>query len=209
MTKKALIDQSLFEAYLQGDEMAFARIYHILKGEIYMFTVKITKSKEDAEDITLRVFAKLWEYKERIESPLHLRRWAFFTARNLCINTLRDRQFPYQLTDEIMYDTLDPSSDKNALDHEQIWTSVMEELWKIVSTLPPMRRKVLLMRFRENKSMEEIAGLLGLRIQTVYNHMARAKEQMRKLLYEGPFKENEAFVLLLILSLSQLPLFSL
>ena len=202
MTQKAQIDQSIFEEYLQGDEMAFARIYHILKGEIYMFSVKITKSKEDAEDITLRVFAKLWEHKERIESPLHLRRWAFFTARNLCINTLRDKQFPYQLTDEIMFDTQDQSTGKDALEHEQIWTAVMEELWKIVSTLPPMRRKVMLMRFRENKSMEEIACLLGLRIQTVYNHMARAKEQMRKRLCKAHFKENEALVLLLILSLS-------
>lgn len=206
MTQKALIDQSLFEAYLQGNEAAFTRIYHILKGEIYMFAVKITKSKEDAEDITIRVFSKLWEYRERIDSPVHLRRWAFFTARNLCINTLRDKQFPRQLTDEIMFDTRDPSSDKEALEHEQIWTSVMEELWKMVSTLPPMRRKVLLMRFRENKSMEEIASLLGLRIQTVYNHMARAKDQMRKLLYDGHFKEQEALVLLLILSLPALSL---
>jgi RNA polymerase sigma-70 factor (ECF subfamily) len=203
MSQKVLVDQSVFEAYVRGDEAAFARIYHLHKGEIYMFAVKILKSKEDAEDTTLKVFAKLWEYRDRIESLLHLRRWAFFTARNLCINTLRDKQkIWHPLTDSILLDTLDPNSDQEALEKEQVWTAVMEELWTIVRKLPPMRRKVLLMRFQENKSMEEIASILEIRPQTVYNHMARAKDQMRKLLYEGHFREKEALIVLVLLSLS-------
>jgi RNA polymerase sigma factor (sigma-70 family) len=204
MTQKAQIDQSVFDAYIRGDEAAFTRIYHILKGEIYMFAVKITKTREDGEDITLKVFTKLWEHRDRIESPVHLRRWAFFTARNLCINVLRDKQFPQQLTDEMQFDTLDPNSDKDVLEHEQIWASLMEDLWMVVSALPMMRRKVLLMRFQENKSMEEIATILDLRVQTVYNHMARAKDQIRKLLGEGRFKGREALAILLLLSLSNL-----
>jgi len=202
MNQEALIEKTLFDAYTHGDESAFARIYQTLKGDIYMFALKITKSREDAEDIVLQTFTKLWEHKARIESPLHMRRWAFLTSRNLCINILRDKRAPRALTDQILSETQDSGSGEDILEQEMVWAAVVERLWEIVHSLPPMRRKVLLMRFRENKSMEEIASLLGLRPQTVYNHMAKAKEQMRKLLYKVNFKETEMVILLFILSLS-------
>jgi len=201
MKEKTQIDQSVFESFLRGDQAAFTRIYHSLKGEIYMFALKITKSREDGEDITVKVFMKLWEYKDRIDSLVHLRRWVFFTARNLCINVLRERRYPQEFTDELHSETeakgliqTDPR------EHEMVWASLMEELWNIVNALPIMRRKVMLMRFQENKSMEEIASSLNLSVQTVYNHMARAKAQIRKLLNKGHFEGEEAFVILLLVS---------
>jgi RNA polymerase sigma-70 factor (family 1) len=205
MKEKTQIDQSVYEAFLRGDQAAFTRIYHKLKGEIYMFALKISKSREDAEDITVKVFMKLWEFRDRIESPVHLRRWVFFTARNLCINVLRERRFPQQFTDELHSDTEDLGlAQTDVHEHEMIWASLMEELWSIVNALPIMRRKVMLMRFQENKSMEEIASSLNLSVQTVYNHMARAKAQIRKLLDKGHFGGEEAFVILLLLSLPEL-----
>ena len=200
MNQAAVIEKTLFDAYTRGDESAFARIYQTLKGEIYMFALKITKSREDAEDIVLQTFTRLWENKERIESPLHMRRWAFLTSRNLCINVLREKRTPRQLTDEMLFDI--PGSEVDALEQEQVWTAAVEQLWMMVGSLPPMRRKVLLMRFRENKSMEEIASLLGLRPQTVYNHMAKAKEQMRKLMCQASFREAELLILPLLVLLN-------
>ena len=205
MKEKTQIDQSVYEAFIRGDQAAFTRIYHKLKGEIYMFALKISKSREDAEDITVKVFMKLWEFKDRIESPIHLRRWAFFTARNLCINVLRERRYPQEFTDELHSETEDTSTSAQMTvrEHEMVWASLMEELWNIVNALPIMRRKVMLMRFQENKSMEEIASSLNLSVQTVYNHMARAKSQIRKLLNKGHFGGEEAFIILLLLSLPE------
>jgi RNA polymerase sigma-70 factor (ECF subfamily) len=206
MKQKTQIDLSVYEAYVQGDQAAFTRIYHTLKGEIYMFALKISKSREDAEDITVKVFMKLWEFRDHIESPVHLRRWVFFTARNLCINVLRERRFPQPFTDELHSEVEDTSTaaPMTVREHEMVWASLMEELWTIVNSLPVMRRKVMLMRFQENKSMEEIASSLNLSVQTVYNHMARAKAQIRKLLDKGHFGGEEAFVILLLLSLPEL-----
>ncbi|WP_431213587.1 RNA polymerase sigma factor [Puia sp. P3] len=200
MKEKTQIDQSVFESFLRGDQVAFTRIYHSLKGEIYIFAVKITKSREDGEDITVKVFMKLWEYRDRIDSLVHLRRWLFFTARNLCINVLRERRYPQEFTDELHSETEARGShpDRPPRTREMVWASLMEELWNIVNALPIMRRKVMLMRFQENKSMEEIASSLNLSVQTVYNHMARAKAQIRKLLDKGHFEGEEAFVILLL-----------
>jgi len=205
MKQKTPIDQSVYEAFLCGDQAAFTRIYHSLKGEIYMFALKITKSREDAEDITVKVFMKLWEFRDRIDSLVHLRRWVFFTARNLCINVLRERRFPQPFTDELHSETKDTGAPlADVREHEMVWASLMEELWNIIEALPVMRRKVMLMRFQENKSMEEIASALDLSVQTVYNHMARAKDQIRKLLNKGHFPGEEALVLLLLASLPEL-----
>jgi len=170
-----------------------------------MFALKISKSREDAEDITVKVFMKLWEFRDRIESPVHLRRWVFFTARNLCINVLRERRFPQPFTDELHSETEDLRvAQTDVHEHEMVWASLIDELWNIVNALPIMRRKVMLMRFQENKSMEEIASSLNLSVQTVYNHMARAKAQIRKLLAKGHYGGEEAFVIILLLSLPEL-----
>jgi RNA polymerase sigma-70 factor (family 1) len=204
MDKKALvINQLIVDSFLLGDKSAFSIIYEKLKGEIYSFAYKIVRSGPDAEDITATVFEKLWMYRPKLESPTHLKNWLFVTARNKCLNTLRDNQVTYPLTEE-MTSSSDPGMDASSLEREQIRASVIETLWQTVCKLPPVRRKVMQLRFHENLTVDEIAVFLGLSPQTVRNHLSRGKSQMQGLLMKVLFSENDLFLLLLILGLLKL-----
>jgi RNA polymerase sigma-70 factor (ECF subfamily) len=200
MNKKAhVISQHIVDSFLQGDKSAFVTIYERLKGEIYMFTFKIVRSRPDAEDITATVFEKLWMFRPKLESPAHLKNWLFVTARNKCLNTLRDNQLTYELNEETV-NSSETVLDVTPLQREQIWASLIERLWETISKLPPVRRKVMQMRFGENRSVDEIATTLGLSPQTVRNHLSRGKNQMQDLFIKRPFNETDLFLLLLTLN---------
>ena len=192
------INQHIIDAFLQGDKAAFSTIYEGLKGEIFLFSYKILRSRVEAEDVSATVFEKLWTFRPNITSPTHLKNWLFITARNRCINTLRDTQATYPITEQ-MSETSDPGT--AALEREQVWTSVIEKLWETMRKLPPVRRKVMHLRFQENKSVDEIAEMLGLRPQTVRNHIARGKNQVHELLSGGPFKDSDLLIIVALMSL--------
>ncbi len=204
MSKKAfVINQLIVDSFLLGDKSAFSIIYEKLKGEIYSFAYKMVKSRPEAEDITATVFEKLWKFRPKLESPGHLKNWLYVTARNKCLNTLRDNQPTYPITDQ-MITLSDSGMEASILEREQIWASVVETIWETVRQLPPVRRKVMQLRFHDNKTVEEIAVVLGLSPQTVRNHLSRGKNQMHGLLLKGWFNENDLFLLILILGLIKL-----
>lgn len=201
--KDPVINQETVDSLIHGDSSAFSIVYEKLKGEVFTYAHKIVRSRTDAEDITVTAFGKLWTHKPKLDSPAHLKNWLFITTRNMCLNTLRDHQYTYELKEQ-MVGTFDPNIDRPAVEREQIWTSAVERLWEMVRQLPPMRRKVIQLRFGDNKSVEQIAMELGLSAQTVRNHLARGRNQMQEMFSKGPLNENDLFLLILLLGLLKL-----
>jgi RNA polymerase sigma-70 factor (sigma-E family) len=125
-----------------------------------------------AEDAVQTAFAKAfrsWRRVSRLEAPeAYVRKMAV----NEVLNSRRRAHFRREVTRAELPDAPGPSSYDGTLAHE--------EMWSAVSALPPRQRAVLVLRYYEDLSEQQIADVLGCRPGTVKSQAAAALATLRR-----------------------------
>jgi RNA polymerase sigma-70 factor (ECF subfamily) len=158
-------DRPLVEA-AQRDPLQFDALYRRYLAQVYSYAFYELGDHHEAEDATERTFvaalANLGRFEERArpadgEGASTFRVWLFQIARNAVANQRRGRRRHPQAPLEAAALVADP------LDIEGGATTRDEAAaaWRAVGRLPADRRRALVLRFVEEMSTAEIAGILG------------------------------------------------
>ena len=158
-------DRTLVEA-ATADPLQFDALYRRYLAQVYSYAYYELGDHHDAEDATERTFlsalAHLDRFEERArpadgEGASTFRVWLFQIARNAVANQRRGRRRHPQAPLEAAALVADP------LDIEG-GAAVRDEAaaaWRAVGRLPADRRRAIVLRFVEEMSTAEIAGILG------------------------------------------------
>jgi len=84
--------QKWFNALLAGDERALRFFSDQFSGFLLGFILKIVKDKSVAEELMSDAVMRLWELRDILASPTHLRIVLFLTAKWLALNFLRKQK---------------------------------------------------------------------------------------------------------------------
>jgi RNA polymerase sigma factor (sigma-70 family) len=199
MSYKAILsDQVLFEAFKRGDQHAFMEVYQTFKKAVYAFTVRIVRSAEEAEDLTVQAFVRVWEHRSSIDSMAHLKNFLFISVRNSSINYLQARRrSEVELTTAVAEEI-----DSKCLSHHNndiLFTELVEDILALIETMPKLRGTVFRMRFLEEQSAQQVSQKLGLSIHGVYWHTKEAVAQAREVLQKKGHRHSKVLFLLLLL----------
>lgn len=159
-------DRSLVEA-AQADPARFLDLYDRHFHRVWAFVVRRASSREEAEDVTSEVFRKALEHLPRYEwrgTPFVA--WLFRIASN----TLTSR---WQMAGRESGDPLPEvaSADADVERHAM--------LFQLVERLPDVQRRVIELRFVEQRSLQEVAEALGRTEGAVKQLQHRALETLR------------------------------
>ena len=80
----------LLSGFQKGDPSAFEQVFKLFYRDISYFTEKVTGNKQEAEDITIQAFTKLFERYHLFNSIANIRAFLYTTARNAGFNYIRD-----------------------------------------------------------------------------------------------------------------------
>ena len=136
-----------------------------LRKQLVSIAHKYMGNTDEAEDIAQDAMVKLWLMREQLTLPIE--GMASIVTRNLCIDALRKKHQTIdiaQLPDEADF------SD----DGEQI-----EQLLKVIDSLPSTQRTILRMRHLQGMEMREIALVLGSTEVAVRKTLSRARKVVR------------------------------
>lgn len=162
-------DRSLVEA-AQADPARFAELYDRHVDRVYAFVSRRRGDRASAEDITSQVFqqalANLRQFEWRGTPFLA---WLLRIAANAMADRWR--------TDARLSDR-DVSDLPDSGEHDDIERRVM--LFQLVERLPEPQRQVIRLRFTEERSIREIAAVLGRSEGAVKQLQLRALERLRK-----------------------------
>jgi RNA polymerase sigma-70 factor (ECF subfamily) len=158
-------DRPLVEA-AQRDPLRFDALYRRYLAQVYSYAFYELGDHHEAEDATERTFlaalTNLGRFEERArpadgEGASTFRVWLFQIARNSVANQRRARRRHPQAPLEAAALVADP------LDIERGATTRDDTAaaWKAVGRLPSDRRRAVVLRFVEEMSTAEIAGVLG------------------------------------------------
>ena len=161
------------DARIGPDTAQLVAKYH---RDVYRYAYRLCGSVQDAEDLTQQTFLAAHRKLEQLRKIDNARAWLFAILRN-CFLKDRQRRRP-ALADEAF------------LDEEAVATLPHEEdvdrdgLQRALDRLSDTARLVVMMFYFEECTYREIADRLAIPIGTVMSRLARAKGQLRSILFE-------------------------
>lgn len=156
-----------------GDAESFKKIYAQYHSLIYYYVLKFVQLEPSAEEATADVFITLWKKRALINPNLPIRAFLYKIARDTAYNYLKKIATNAQLRQQYIENY--PSIE---LKNGEVLFLQKEQLIlinKIIETLPPKRLKVFKLRYHEGLDNKKIASRLGISVNTVKVHLAKAR----------------------------------
>ncbi len=170
-------EERLLVEAAQRDPARFAELYQRHFEQVYAYVARRAATRAEAEDITADVFHRALENLPRYEW-----RGAPFAAWlvRIAANALADR-WKRLSREQALGDTDNPSP----ANLEQL--AQQAQLFRMVERLPAGQRRVIEMRFAEEKSVREIAQALGRTEGAVKQLQFRGVQALRARMRKGRF----------------------
>jgi RNA polymerase sigma-70 factor (ECF subfamily) len=158
-------DRGLVDA-ARRDPMAFEALYRKYLAQVYGYAFYELRDHHEAEDATERTFVaaltNLHRFEDRAtpadgEDASTFRVWLFRIARNVVANRRRSVRRHPTASLEAMPDVADSWDVENAA----MVRADAGAAWRAVGRLPADRRRALVLRFVDEMTTTEIAGILG------------------------------------------------
>ena len=169
---------------LKGDQNAFEEIVEIYKDKVYQVCYRMLGNPHEAEDAAQEAFIRAYVNISSFNIKLKFSTWLFRIATNLCIDRLRKKKPDYYLDAEIagtegltMYsqipaDTILPEKE---VENMEVQEKIQHEILK----LPDKYRAVIVLKYIEELSLNEISEILELPLGTVKTRIHRGREALR------------------------------
>jgi RNA polymerase sigma-70 factor, ECF subfamily len=163
---------------------------------IFLLCRRMLQDVEDADAATQDTFLKAWQALNRPE-PKDLddpAKWLTRIAINTCLDRLRSKRWQFwrkrpHPEDESTILELAPASDPDAED-KLFAKQIDKRLRQALERLSVRQRAAFTLRHYEDRSLAEIAEMLGLDVGTVKVHLFRATEKLREELRDLYFREG-------------------
>jgi RNA polymerase sigma-70 factor (ECF subfamily) len=137
------------------------------------FFASVTRDFHLAEDLFQDVCVKAVARADSFETTAHLMNWARLAGKNRAIDILRARDGRYVgLSDEMLALLAQEWPDESKTD------AMQEALDHCITQITPNNRELLRLRYFERRNCTDVAAIMGRKIETVYQALARLHKSL-------------------------------
>lgn len=186
-------DEVLVVQFQAERQDAFDELMKRYKQRIYAYLLRSVKNYEDAEELTIEVFVKVYRALKDWKPQARFSTWLYKIARNLAIDYHRaqSRRQTFSLDDENL--SLDEPTAVDLQSNPE-WRAEERDRHRIIRAaidqLSPNQKAVFTLKNYEGLQIKEIADVLGMAEGTVKIHLHRAMKTL-KILLQPLWDENE------------------
>jgi RNA polymerase sigma-70 factor (ECF subfamily) len=152
----------------------------------------MTRRRSDAEDLAQQTFLKAFASLRNFRPAEPIGPWILRIAHNLFISQLRSRRPQTDLDDP----ELEPlASSAPAPDEVAISQETRDEVRRALRSLAPPAQVILVLRYQQQLSYEEIAAVIDVPVTTVTNRLFEARRHLARALRQTEEGGSDAFQL--------------
>jgi RNA polymerase sigma-70 factor (ECF subfamily) len=165
------------QGFRAGREDVFTEIFREFYPATCYYAFQITNDQAAAQDIAEGAFIKVWKRREIFYEFITLKSYLYTIVRNDSLNWLKAESRRLGLQHAAAAEIHQPES----LAWENlIQAEVIRELYTAIEALPPQRRKIFTMLYKDGKSVKQVAKELQLSISTIKDHKKAGLIFLRK-----------------------------
>lgn len=163
----------------RGDAAAFEQLVTAYRDRVYRLALRLCGNEADADEAAQDAFLAAWRGLPNFRGESKFSTWLYQLVNHAAIDLLRreKRQVAAGDIDEVDTPDTAPSPHHMAERNEQ-----RQAVREAVLALPEEQRQVVVLRFMEELSYEEIGAALHLPTGTVKSRLNRAKAALREIL---------------------------
>ena len=155
------IDASVIQRLSQGDREAYTAVFREYYAPLVVYSSRIVKEREIAEDIVQEFFCYLWKQRRQLAEMHSFTTYLYRSIHNRLLNYLRDRR-------GILIE-----------DQDMLKEEVYRELYDAVRRLPARFRDIFILKL-DGADNRDIARQLDITEETVRSQLRRGKEILRR-----------------------------
>ena len=181
MTNKEEIQIIVDEARL-GKESAFKKLLNTYWSDIYRFQFAKTGNENEAEDITIKTFAKAFDKIDLYNDNYNFKTWLISISKNIFIDSVRGKKKEMvslnKKNSEAHLITDDAPSPEDQIINEQN----LAQLLSYIKKLNKKQQEIINLRYFQELSYKEIAETLNESMSSVKVNLLRAKKLLSEII---------------------------
>jgi len=173
-------DEVLIGRIANGDRLAMQVLYARHHVRVYRFVLRLLRNEATAEDLISDVFLDVWRQAGKFEGRSAVSTWLLSIARFKALSVLR-RRGEEELDEETAAAIEDQADDPEVALAKKDKGAALRQC---LSKLSAEHREIIDLVYYHEKSVEEVAGIVGIPEATVKTRMFYARRKLSELLKE-------------------------
>src|SRR6266576_940355 len=178
---QATSDEVLIGRIASGDRLAMQVLFARHHVRVFRFVLRLVRDESTAEDLISEVFLDVWRQAGRFEGRSAVSTWLLAIGRFKALSALRRRP-DEELDDETAEAIEDPADDPEVVVAKKDKSAAIR---KCLMGLSAEHREIIDLVYYHDKSVEEVAEIVGIPVNTVKTRMFYARKRLAELLKAG------------------------
>jgi RNA polymerase sigma factor (sigma-70 family) len=191
-------DDNLWQGLRQGDKEMFLALYKKYYHTLLFIGLKEMKDAHLVKDIIQQLFLYLWEKRETIQQARNIKSYLITSfLRKLTLDWKKTKQsgLLQAVTSSYAEDPQPNPEEKLIKKDEQ--SHLFKLLMDRINDLPNRQKELIVLRFYEGLSYEEIVQRTGLSHRTVYNKIHEGLKKLKLDMVTDQYSRSAALILLI------------
>lgn len=194
-----LLDENLllWNKFRQGDADAFGKLMRIHYQDLFNYGSRIAKDEELAKDCIQDLFCTLWDKRLTINETSFVKYYLLKSLRRKIIRAIDKKKYPGTKKGSGLKALFhaENSIENEAIRQENL-SDLTHRIQKVLANLSVRQQEVIYFRFYMDADIEEIAEIMELNRQSVYNLLHSSLKKLKKLSAGSALSPSQFFSLL-------------
>lgn len=175
-------EKHIIEAVLQGDAAAYRILVERYQKPVYSLMLRLTGSTMTAEDLTQEAFTRAYEKLHTFRRGRRFFPWLYSIAVNRCRDHMRRKGIRKDLFSDIPEGFTVPDPDAGDCARQADCVSDVNRISEAMDRLPLKYSEPLLLYYREELTVKEIAAALNLSVSAAKVRIHRGRDLLKRLM---------------------------
>ena len=163
----------------RGDADAFEQLVAAYRDQVFRLALRMCGNEADADEVAQEAFLSAWKALPNFRGDSRFSTWLYQLTSHAAIDLMRSLSFVNEDDESCELDRPDPAPGPQQQAEQ---SETRQAVRDAIGQLSPEYRQIVVLRFLQELSYEEIGAVLKLPPGTVKSRLNRAKSQLKGIL---------------------------